>query len=82
MRKTCPFRASALWPETISDYGASTGGVANFSHRPGCLTDTPAAAATHGLPYVFPSQPQTGAKIFVQTSGFVSQTPVWSANPH
>jgi hypothetical protein len=36
---------------------------------------TPALAATQALGYVRPSQPHTGAKIFVQIVGRFSHTP-------
>jgi hypothetical protein len=44
-------------------------------------TDTPAPAALHALPYVLPSQPQTGAYCSVQISGLYVQLPAASARP-
>jgi hypothetical protein len=38
-------------------------------------TDTPAILAMQGLPYVLPSQPQTGANSFVHASTKSSQMP-------
>lgn len=41
--------------------GASAPASCGAAHSPPCATLTPAQSASHGLGYVFPSAPQTGA---------------------
>jgi hypothetical protein len=47
-----------------------------FSHSPSDLIDTPSRAASQEFGYVFPSQPQTGLNISIQTSDRAEQTPL------
>jgi hypothetical protein len=47
----------------------------SHAHAPSLAIETPAAAASHPLPYVSPSQPQTGMKTSVQFTGRATHSP-------
>lgn len=51
-------------------------------HSPWDRTDAPAAEAAQVFEYVFPSQPQTGAKIIGHIEGRTWHVPGASASPH
>jgi hypothetical protein len=60
--EAAPAATRAELAKVASPAQAESGyGVADFGHSPFERTETPAPAATQSLPYVLPSQPQTGA---------------------